>query len=265
MKKPWIIAIVVGTILVVSLTLSLSLYFTLGGKASVTPTSNDGSAGTIQLAVQHLDEAKQSSSLEASTTIDPTYLGIKFVSAYLAEDVDPDTQSNKGNTQMIYLNPACTGGIGNCGVEATNLNTNADPKVGYVQIQDYFDFSKPSEQVGAELSAQKLPVLPGTYRYVRLEFCRSVNDTISNYKFQTADMKEPHLFSLSSCAVTSAIEPPLEVKEGDNIVLSLHYTSKGTVAVQSDTNSPAKSCASVEGHLNCLTPPIFEPRVTKLV
>lgn len=50
--------------------------------------------------------------------------------AHRGLDVDPDTFSNVGDTQMIYLNPQCNDDISKCDVD--NSRT--------YEITDFFDF-----------------------------------------------------------------------------------------------------------------------------
>lgn len=137
---------------------------------------------------------------------------IKFIAAYLAEDVDPETQNNIGETQMIYLNPECGGVISDCGLPGSSA-TNV--------INNYFDFSDP-EQANLDLNAQALPVKVGTYKYVRVEFCKE-GATSPNVKYQFEGSTEKDA-TLNSCGMTSAaVDEPMVIAKGQQVTISLAY------------------------------------------
>lgn len=85
----------------------------------------------------------------ASFSVTPTEFGMKFIAAYMAEDVDPITQSNIGTTAMIYINPECNGNIGQCNISATTSEgTFANV------VTTFFDFAQPTADVNAQINAQ---------------------------------------------------------------------------------------------------------------
>src|SRR4029078_8080295 len=102
----------------------------------------------------------------ASVLADGTSLRLKLIAAYLAEDVDPTTQNNIGQTAMIWLNPERNDDISGCNVEGVTL----PPGPRGTQC---FDLARPSAEVNADLNAQDAPIEPATYRYARVEMCKS--------------------------------------------------------------------------------------------
>ena len=96
---------------------------------------------------------------------DGTSLRLKITAVYLAEDVDPTTMNNVGNTAMIWLNPECQNDIENCNPDG--LVNPPGPR-----IKQYFDLSRSTAEVDAELNSQGAPVDPGTYKYARIEMCK---------------------------------------------------------------------------------------------
>jgi hypothetical protein len=185
--------------------------------------------------------------------VSPTFFGMKFVSAYLTEDVDPDTQNNIGSTQMIYLNPQCLDDIGKCGVnpsEDTNL------------ITSYFDFTKTTDEVNSQLNAQARGVEQNTYRFVRLEFCKNGTGGNPNIAFKAGDMEENHEFALPMCAVTAEISPPLVVTDTTNVVLSLSYDLTDLVSIF-DTYPGSENCTNTAPSY-CLNVPDFVPSADSL-
>jgi hypothetical protein len=182
----------------------------------------------------------------------PTLLEIKFISAYLAEDVDPDTQNNIGQTEMFYLNPECNEDIGNCGVGSEYANN----------IQTYFDFSQTTAQVNAQLNSQARPIAAGTYKYVRLEFCKTLsgNEDSHNIQFTAGDMTEPYSYARSNCAVTAEIVPPLTVSDGDSVTVSLAYDITDLTAIW-DENPGMDECSDTSPSF-CTPFPTFVPSAT---
>jgi hypothetical protein len=186
------------------------------------------SSGKAKLAVENVTDAANASkhrvkfmnrdAPEGVTTHTPDYLGIKLIAAYLAEDVDQTTGENVGETVMIYLNPACNEDIGNC-----NIGGNYDNIVS-----DFFEFTATTETVNAQLNAQERDVPPGTYKYVRLEFCK-LSEGASNFSFQASTMTEAHSFSRPSCTTTAECVPPIEIPEGGSIRVRLDYDLKDLV------------------------------------
>ncbi len=140
-----------------------------------------------------------------------TSFKMKLVAAYLAEDVDPTTQDNIGKTEMIYLNPECENDISECGLPGSGLKH---------LVQNYFDFSDP-ELANAALNAQSLSVAAGTYKYVRIEFCKySVSENIS-YQIENGAEKTA---SLNTCGITSAeAETPMVLAAGKSVTINLAY------------------------------------------
>src|SRR6266542_3284923 len=122
----------------------------------------------------------------------PTIFKMKLIAAYLSEDIAHATQDNVGNTPMIYLNPDCQGDIEHCDISAGNA---PDGKPITHIVQSYFDLALPADQVNAALNAQARPVQTGSYRYVRIEFCKYNSGNASNVTWGTADTamsRRPH-------------------------------------------------------------------------
>src|SRR5262245_27429516 len=66
---------------------------------------------------------------------DGTSLRIKLIAAYLAEDVDPTTMNNVGNTAMVWLNEECQDDISGCNV--SGFEEPSGPRV-----VELFDFAR---------------------------------------------------------------------------------------------------------------------------
>jgi hypothetical protein len=203
-----------------------------------------------------------------ATFVTPTVLGIKLVAVYLAEDVDPVTQNNRGNTSMIWLNDQCAGDIESCGPA---------PTMGHV-VTSFFDFAQGTTAVNVALNAQGRKVDVGTYRYARIEFCKYGPGDQPNLQWQAGTLPSVRGMAFATCGVTSQrFATPLELKDGDAVEVTLAYdlaqaAMEGTppVNVQGQLVDTAGTpywfidCADHDGLRTCINPPTFVPSAQKL-
>jgi len=157
----------------------------------------------------------------ASLLADGTSLRLKLIAAYLSEDVDPTTQNNIGQTAMIWLNPECNDDISGCNVEGMTLPPGP-------RITQYFDLARPSAEVTADLNAQDTPIEPATYRYARVEMCKSyggqTQPTVPTLMWKGPGMTTEQSFVSGDCGRTSLpFDPPLVLAAGDAVTISLGY------------------------------------------
>lgn len=173
---------------------------------------NCGSSATVRLELQN-----QTDTTTATSQLSPRDFGsglgkptasrfaMRLAMVYLSEDVNA-LHDNVGNVSRIWESPHCDG--------------EADC--------DYFDFAQGSTAVNAALNARAASVQPGTYRYVRLEFCRGT-PAHSNVEWQAAGMDAPHGWISGTCAIDSVrLDPPLVLGAADNVSVSLGYSMDGT-------------------------------------
>lgn len=193
----------------------------------------------------------------AATPSPPTTFQMKMIAAYLSEDIDPVTQNNVGHTPMIYLNPECQGDIEHCDVSA---GTAPDGKPITHIVQSYFDFALPADQVNAALNAQARTVQTGSYRYVRIEFCKYNSGNANNVTWGTADTGAIE-FNGGGCVVTAPISPPVSIGSGEQITITLNYDLAGTV--QTGDSASGQSCAGIGATRACFTIPTLVPSATK--
>jgi len=210
---------------------------------------------------------------------DGTSLRIKLIAAYIARDVDPVSQNNVGETSMIWLNPECGGDISGCTVEG--LDWQAGPRV-----TRYFDFARGTAAVNADLNSQDQEVKAGTYRYARVEFCKSsstsVPPAVPNVLWKGPGMAAEAPLATLDCGRTSLpFDPPLELGEGDTVEVTLGYDLAAAVVAGAPAPS-GPSCAiagQVDGRGNlrcfrscvdvdassrvCMDFPDFQPRAAK--
>jgi hypothetical protein len=187
----------------------------------------------------------------------PTIFQMKLIAAYLSQDVDPVTQNNVGPTPMIYLNPACQEDIEHCDISA---GTGPDGRPITHIVENYFDFALPSDEVNAALSAQARPVATGSYKYVRVEFCKYNRDNANNVKWGTADTG-PIEFWAGGCVVTVQLPGPVTIDGGDTVTITLAYDLAGTV--QTGDSAFGVSCTGSGSTRTCFTVPTFMPSATK--
>lgn len=209
--------------------------------------------------------------LATSSPVAPSLVGIKLIAVYLAEDVDPATQDNVGRTSMIWLNAQCEDDISACNV------SGAAGSYAH-RVTDYFDFARGTEAVNAALNSQGRAVDPGTYRYVRMEFCKLDPGTAltePNFSWQAPPMAEPRSFSVGMCGVTSKpFATPLVLKAGDAASVTVAYDLTTTVVTGAAGTGSGGACFvtgadqvcymdcvddAVGGTRTCFNPPEFTP------
>jgi hypothetical protein len=209
----------------------------------------------------------------ADALADGTSLRLKIIAVYLAEDVDPTTMNNIGDTQMIWLNPQCNGDISGC-----NVDGFTEP-AGGPRITDYFDLARPTAEVNADLNSQAETVTPGSYKYARLELCKAYGGqnqaTVPTMMWQGPGMAAERPFTSGDCGRTSlAFDPPLTLAAGDSVEVTLGY-DLGTSVVAGAPGTGAyelagvdhwfRDCADIDGtHRACMDFPDFAPSAAKL-
>lgn len=193
----------------------------------------------------------------AVTPSTPTIFQMKMIAAYLSEDIDPATQNNVGHTPMIYLNPDCQSDVEHCDI---SVGTAPDGQPITRIVQSYFDFALPADQVNAALNAQARPVQTGSYRYVRIEFCKYNSGNANNVTWGTADTGAIE-FNGGRCVVTAPISPPVSISSGEAITITLNYDLAG--AVQTGDSASGQSCTGIGATRACFTVPTFVPSATK--
>jgi hypothetical protein len=232
--------------IVCALALAASACGSSGGGTAVLKLSGHGGGATTAAA-----------SAAAADPSVPTVFGMKLVAAYLSEDVDPVTQNNRGQTPMIYLNPACGGDIEHCDLSA---GTAPDGRPISRVVDAYFDLALPADQVNAALNAQARAVAKGTYRYLRVEWCKYNAGGANDVRWGTADVG-PIEFLNGGCVVTVPITPPIAIGSGDAVTITLAYDLVGTV--QTGVTASGTSCADAAGTRVCFTVPAFVPSASR--
>lgn len=198
----------------------------------------------------------------ALTEYSPATFQMKLIAAYIAEDVD-EQWDNVGSTSMFFVNEGCQEDLMHCDISGGTAENGAPiDKI----VEQYFDFS-PGADVNAALNAQARSVAPGSYHYVRLEFCKWNQGAANNVRWSGTfgdDHVDVRELQRNTCTVNSArMEPPLELADGDDVVVTLGYDLGSAVAGgdSSDAAPPyGDDCAEVGGRRYCFTVPQFVPR-----
>jgi hypothetical protein len=188
-------------------------------KAKLLLENATGGGASTALSAQSVGGLRLSSEGAPSTA----HFSMKMSNISLLEDVDPVTQDDVGFAPALWVNPNCT---------------SADDCDG-------FDFARPTAVVNADLNSQALDVAAGTYRYLRMELCyHGERPTEPNIEWQGGSMTSPHGIVSEMCAVTSTeYDPPLVLKPGDSVSVSLGYdlsgaTAEGTVGAVEPATGP---------------------------
>lgn len=207
-------------------------------------------------------------------------LRLKIIAAYLTADIDPVTMNNVGNTEMIWLNPECNDDISGCNIAGFEMPTSGP------RVQSYFDLARPSADVTADLNSQDMSIEAGTYRFARVEFCKSYEGervpTVPTMMWSGPGMTTEQAFLSGDCTRNSvAFDPPLTLAEGDAVSVSLGYDLDRTLVSgtpmqgagysidgeNDDDGRPHifRACYDVDADTrDCMDFPEFQPTATKL-
>ncbi|MFL5301476.1 MAG: hypothetical protein ACJ79R_14145 [Anaeromyxobacteraceae bacterium] len=216
----------------------------------------------------------RSAALASSAPVTPSFVGVKLLAVYLAEDVDPRSQDNVGRTSMIWVNAQCADDISGCNVEGA---AGDYPH----RVSEFFDLAVGSDAVNAALNSQGRPVDPGTYRYVRMEFCKMQPGEVlaqPNVAWQTPALPARRAFAYGACGVTSRpFETPLTLAAGDAVSVTVAY-DLSTAVVSGTPSYPGDVCFGAApdwvcyadcvddaagGTRTCFNPPEFTPSAAK--
>ncbi len=199
------------------------------------------------------------SNASSSSGASPTFFGMKLIAAYLAEDIDPDTQSNLGQTLMFYLNEDCEEDIMHCDISGGTAEDN-NPIDHIIGVDNYFDLTNPAD-VNEQLNQQTRDVIAGTFQYVRMEFCKLNSEGADNVEW-SYDGVALRSFALSMCTVTSAkITPPIEISDTSTAATFIaSYDPVGSISTGPE--AVGNDCTTdTEGTKVCFTVPTFVPSV----
>lgn len=188
---------------------------------------------------------------EAATTFN-----IKLITVYLTEDIGDD-QGNTGNTQFIWLNEECEEDVSHCDISGGDAEDGSEmDKI----ITSYFEFGGTSEEVNAAINSQARSIETGTYKYVRMEFCKYNAGNAENVQWGSTTSAGPNSFERNMCTVNSVeFDPPLEVAEGDSITVNLAYDVSQAVETGVSSGSGYDDCDGT----TCFTLPQFVPTAAK--
>ncbi len=203
----------------------------------------------------------------AFTAQAPSSFRMKLIAVYLAEDVDPTTQDNVGQTSIIWENPECQGDISGCNISGA---VKGGPWAH--QVKSFFEFARDSAAVNADLNSQGQAVSPGSYKYARLEFCK-YGDGDPNVSWSAPQLSAPRAFSIPECGVTSkAFDKPIVLGKGDTVAVTLAYDLAAAGAIFTPNapgapcygNAPDQKCYldcgdAGNGQVACVNIPDFTP------
>ena len=241
-------------------------FLLLGLMAGLLAACGDGDTESVSFvksatAVLAFNNTTQATSTQLTGEVDPllsaapSVLGIKLIAVYVAEDIDPATGNNIGQTSAFYFNPECNEDIRGCDVYGSAPNI----------VTSYFDLARPSDAVNAELNAQARGIAPATYRYARMEFSKDGGgqgplDT-PNVKYQGGSMTSPVEFIWGTGGThTALMTEPITVFNGDSVTVTLDYDI--SMAFH-DNPDPGFFFDHCDASNNCLTMPTFTPRPSK--
>lgn len=237
-----------------------------------TPSGQGTNSGTViqntrsgTITMQFKNQATVSSSQSAGLSFDanssganPTFFGMKIIAAYLAEDVDPVTQNNIGQTFMFYLNADCQEDIMHCDISGGTAE-DGNPMDKIIGTNNYFDLTDPA-LANSELNDQTQDVRSGNYQYARMEFCKYNSGSADNVEWEYTGVPR-RSFRTGQCGVTSAkIVPAVSIPGNAAVTFVASYTTVGSVQV--GDGAQGEDCTTdTNGTKVCFNLPIFTPEI----
>lgn len=254
---------------VISLVVVLTLLAACGKKTAAisSGTGDDGKYGYASLAFSNanntplgfkgfLQKFLSPNYAYAASLETPTTFKMKLIAAYLSEDIT-ENLNNSGQTSMFYMNPECMDDIRHCNAGPGN-DEDGNP-FQYV-IQEKFDFAQDSATVNAALNSQNRKVKVGTYKYVRVEFCKYGVGGVPNLTWAGGQLQGEADEITGGCGVDSVeISPALEIKEGDEVEIQLAYDYSQAIQVGAD--AIGHYCRGEGSSKTCFSIPQFVPSV----
>jgi len=228
--------------------------------SALTACGRSSSEATVKLAFENTDPSQRFSSDRASTLATsgmPTAFSMKLIAAYITADVDPVSFDNVGITSIFYLNDDCNDDISHCDIDP---GTAEDGEPMSQVVTSFFDLHSPAA-VNAALNSQGRTVATGSYKYVRLEFCKYASGSSENIRWNYGTIGEQS-FRRTMCSVNSAeMNPPLTLAEGETVTITLGYDLSDAVQVGADASGD--DCVGDGAGKTCFYLPTFTPSVSR--
>lgn len=226
-----------------------------------------GKSGFAKLAL--VNSASSLALTQNPTTYTPSQFGVKLLSVRIVPDFDA-SQNPQGVSPLIWANPACKVGMATSSKKDgdTEINTEYSTIEGDCtdeMVSTYFELGRSTEEVNAELNSQNLKVLPGTYKYVTMEFCIGGAKT-NNAKFMADGMSEAYAVKLGTCGINSVeANPPIVVGEDEAVTVSVQYSLADIVYDYGEGMTKNEYCYFSEDSSirRCVNMPAIVPSFTK--
>lgn len=145
-----------------------------------------------------------------------------YIDPVACEKFEQETSIGSGDSAKSYKYM----GVGKCDVD---------------KIDNFFNLARTSSEVSADIIAQNLPIVPGIYDQVTMEFCQGT-PTKENIKFQGSDMTEPLLVKHGKCGIATTEAESVTVNDGDVVNIKLSYDLTGIIATDHFTDTTDYAC-----------------------
>ena len=205
---------------------------------------------------------------------------IKYVLLIADKEGSPTAENNyggnnKGEGALLWGDPGCTTTTKDEGSGSHTVSVGTD--VDCDAKGTYFNISRASAAVNAELNSQDAKVLPGTYRYIGLAFVgeqQGGNNSYNNVKWSHgASGVTDKTYASIQTEWTGKMDPPLELGEEQGAVLTLSYSldnvvTTGVASMEpkvkgSGTTQPGKYDDCNEAKTACMNLPKLTISVAK--
>ena len=117
------------------------------------------------------------------------------------------------------------------------------------RVTDYFDLSRSTADIDAELGSEDREIDPGTYRYARVELCKALGGqaeaTVPTLMWKAADMAGEQPFTSGDCGRTSLeLDPPLVLAAGDRVGVQLGYDLAQAIMTGAPADAGVAGCGT---------------------
>lgn len=240
-----------------------------GGSSGGTlgPVILNSTSGTIVLQFSDENVLNASSSLgregfvsSAESAGGTVNFGMKFIAAYLAEDIDPETQENVGQTFIAFLNEQCNDNIMNCDI-SDGIDEMNEPYENIVT--DFFNFTD-LEAVNEAVNEQHQEFTEGTYRYARMEFCKTNSASANNIEWSYVNESlgidtGTVQFIMNNCATADLLEEEATLTASDSATYVVQYDLSHSITVGPEATGD--SCTGEGSRKACFSVPDFRSYV----
>jgi hypothetical protein len=193
--------------------------------------TKDGDSATLTFAMANTSST--SAALQESTEFQaPEYLGFKITSVDLYGPAAEGSDNTNDKGGAIWLDPGCEKVENQYPVKQGDSDEDDILQYPYIysqgcgadDVDDYFELTRTTAEVNADLNSQGLPLPPGLYNRIQIRF---------GHPDDPADVMKTKFLAMGASAavetlgnghgVEVTLDTPYEIKEGSTAKVTLSY------------------------------------------